>query len=74
MKGSVYIMSYEVFMRKVNALIRKAGGGINVRFSTDKENGKHYANCSDGTTIIGNGACLMVSARWGSGHQAMAMI
>lgn len=67
-------MSYEVFRRKVNALIAKAGGGISVRFSTDADKGKHYANCSDGTTIIGNESCLKVAVRWGSGHQSMAAI
>lgn len=67
-------MSYEVFRQKVNALICKAGGGINVRFSTDPEKGKHYANCSDGTTIIGNTTCFKVAVRWGSGHQSVAAI
>lgn len=67
-------MSYEVFRRKVNALIRKAGGGIDVRFSTDLEKGKHYADCSDGTMIIGNEVCHKVSVRWGSGHQSIAAI
>lgn len=66
-------MSYEVFQRKVNALIAKAGGGISVIFSTDDE-GKHYANCSDGTTIIGSNSCLKVTVRWGSGHQSIAEI
>lgn len=67
-------MSYEVFKCKVNALISKAGGGVNVRFSTDPEMGKHYADCSDGTTIIGNESCVRVSVRWGSGHQSIAAI
>lgn len=67
-------MSYEVFRRKVNALIAKAGGGISVRFSTDTDKGKHYAYCSNGTTIIGNLSCLKVTVHWGSGHQAMATI
>lgn len=40
-------MSYEVFKAKVNALIKRAGGGIKVWFSSDSEVGKHYANCSD---------------------------
>lgn len=68
-------MSYEVFKAKVNALIERAGGGINVRFSRDEENGKHFANCSDGTVIIGNESCLKVSVRWnGKAHQAIATI
>lgn len=68
-------MSYEVFRRKVNALIKRAGGGIKVRFSNDPELGKHYANCSDGTTIIGSESCLKVTVRWhGNNHQSMATI
>lgn len=67
-------MSYEVFRRKVNALIAKAGGGLAVRFFTDTESGRHYASCSDGTVIIGNTACLKVSVRWGSGHQGITTI
>ena len=82
MKGRVSAMSYEVGVATIIRLhgpyqgihFRKAGGGINVRFSTDPEKGKHYANCSDGTTIIGNEACLRVSVRWGSGHQSIAAI
>lgn len=67
-------MSYEVLRRKVNALIAKAGGGIDVRFSTNPEQGKHYARCSDGTTIIANESCHKVSVRWGSGHLSMATV
>lgn len=66
-------MSYEVFRRKVNALIRKVEG-VSVKFYIDNENGKYYANCSDGTTIIGNSSSLKVSVRWGSGHIGMACI
>lgn len=32
-------MSYEVFKAKVNALIKRAGGGIKVWFSSDEEHG-----------------------------------
>lgn len=67
-------MSYEVFKRKVNALIAKAGGGIKVRFSSDTEKGRHFAKCSDGTTIIGNNTCLKVTVRWGSGHNGIVAI
>lgn len=67
-------MSYEVFRRKVNALIAQAKSNLSVRFSTDPEQGKHYANCSDGTIIIGNETGLKVTVRWGSGHQSMAII
>ncbi len=67
-------MSYEVFRRKVNALVAKAGGNISVRFSRDDDKGKFFANCSDGTTIIGNMASLKVTVRFGRGHQATAAI
>lgn len=68
-------MSYDFFRRKVNALIERAGGGIQVRFSTDPDKGKFFANCSDGTTIIGSEACLRVTVRWGGrNHQSMIAI
>lgn len=68
-------MSYETFMSRVNALIERAGGEIGVRFFNDVERGKHYANFSDGTVIIGNEACLKVTVRWnGKNHQGIASI
>lgn len=68
-------MSYEVFKTRVNALINRAGGGIKVWFSTDLDKGKHYANCSDGTTIIGNELCKRVEVRWnGRNHRSIATI
>lgn len=67
-------MEYRVFRKKVNELIRKAGGGISVRFSTDNEKGKHVAQCSDGTVIMANNQTLGISVRWGSGHQAVAVV
>lgn len=68
-------MSYEAFQAKVNALIERAGGNINVRFSSDIDSGRHYANCSDGTTIIGNELCKRVEVRWNGGnHRSLATI
>ncbi len=67
-------MSYEVFKKKVNALIKRAGGKIKVKFSRDNGKGCHYANCSDGTVIIGNAKCLKVTVRWGSGHAGIVTI
>ena len=58
-------MSYESFKAKVNALIRRSGQRVSVRFSTDEEKGKHYANCSDGTTIIGCPCSLKVTVKMG---------
>lgn len=65
-------MSYEVFKRKVNAIIEKAGGNMNVSFSTN--DGTHIARFSDGTTIKANVSCLRMSVRWGSGHTAIATV
>lgn len=73
-KGRVFDMGYEAFKARVNALIERSNAGICVRFSTDNEKGKHYANCSDGTTIIGNLSGLKVTVKWGSGHTSMAVI
>ena len=68
-------MSYEVFRAKVNALIKRAGGEIKVRFSSDKEHGKHYATGSDGTVIIGSEVCKKITVRWnGRNHQSMVAI
>lgn len=67
-------MSYEVFRRKVIALILRAGGGIRVKFFIDDEKGRFFAVCSDGTTIIGNPCSLRVTVRYGCGHQAMAAV
>lgn len=65
-------MSYEVFQQKVNALVKRVGGGLKVRFSHDE--GKHYARCSDGTVIIGNSLATKVMVRWGSGHTSHVAI
>ena len=66
-------MSYEVFQKRINALLRRVkGGGITVSFS--HRDGKHYANFSDGTTIIGNSVSMKVAVKWGSGHVASATI
>lgn len=68
-------MSYEVFKRRVNALINRAGGGIKVRFSTDSDKVRFFANCSDGTTIIGDERCMRVEVRWNGGnHHSIAKI
>lgn len=67
-------MGYEVFRRRVNALIERAGGGIDVDFYEDTDKGRFLANCSDGTTIVGIPSSLKVTVKFGSGHQAMAAI
>lgn len=68
-------MSYEVFQQRVNKLVdRMKGSKPTVRFRHDAERGKHYANFSDGTTIIGNTVAKNVMVQWGSGHRATATI
>lgn len=68
-------MSYEVFQRRVNRLVSGIKGAKpTVNFYHDAERGKHYANFSDGTTIIGNTVAKNVMVRWGSGHQSIAAI
>lgn len=68
-------MSYEAFQNRVNALISRMNGSKpTVNFRHDAERGKHYANFSDGTTIIGNTVAKNVMVQWGSGHRATATI
>lgn len=68
-------MSYEVFQKRVNALIRRMNGPKpTVSFHHDSEQGKHYADFSDGTTIIGNTIAKNVMVKWGSGHRATTTI
>lgn len=67
-------MSYEAFKARVNALIRRYGSSITVRFSNDKKNGKFYANCSNGITITASPCGLMATVKWGSGSTSMATI
>lgn len=68
-------MSYEVFQKRVNALIRRMNGPKpTVSFHHDSEHGKHYADFSDGTTIIGNTIAKNVMVKWGSGHRATTTI
>ena len=63
-------MSFDVFKAKVLAMVRPLG--LNASFRHD--NGRHYANISDGTVIVGNTVALSVQVRWGSGHTARATI
>lgn len=68
-------MSYEVFQNRVNRLVNRMDGSKpTVKFRHDADTGKHYANFSDGTTIIGNTVAMNVMVRWGSGHCATANI
>ena len=65
-------MSYQTFQERVLALLKKSKSGLSVKF--DSEDGRFFANFSDGTRIIGNPASKKVMIRWGSGHKAQAEI
>ena len=66
-------MSYENFQMHVNNLISRVEGekpAVTFRHV----DGRHYANFSDGTVIIGNSVAHNVMVKWGSGHSATAAI
>lgn len=63
-------MSFDVFKAKVLAMVCPLG----LKASFKHDNGRHYANISDGTVIVGNTVALSVQVRWGSGHTARATI
>lgn len=65
-------MSYQKFKERVLALLSRSKSGLSVEFNS--EDGKFFANFSDGTTIIGNPVSKKVMIRWGSGHKACAEI
>lgn len=69
-------ITFENFKSRVRNLLNRAGGNLNVRFHNDTEKGKYYANCSDGTVIIGRPSSLQVTVRFGAerSHQAVATI
>ena len=69
-KRMVFIMSYDVFCKRVNDVVKRAGSAV--KFS--REGKKHIARCSDGVTIIGSSECTRVFIKWGSGHTAYAVI
>lgn len=66
-------MSYEGFCQKVVALLDRVGG-ITAEITNDPDTGKFTAVCSDGTTITGNSKSLKATIRFGSGHQAQAIL
>lgn len=67
-------MTFETFQAKINSIIAKAGGNLQVLFSHDLGQEKYYAKISDGTTITGHPSGHKVTVRYGSGHQMMAAI
>ena len=71
-KADVGGMCFVEFQKRINKIIERAGGGITVRYKVDREKGRHFAFCSDGSTIIGNTSSLKVAVRWGSDHAAVA--
>lgn len=66
-------MSYEGFCQRVSALLERVGG-ITAEITNDTDTGKFTAVCSDGTTITGNSKSLKATIRFGSGHQAQAIL
>lgn len=68
-------MSFKDFQYRVRRIVRHIKGQKpRVYFHHDSESGKHYANFSDGTTIIGNTVAKNVMVCWDSGHSATATI
>ena len=74
-------MNFFIFVERVNQMIAKAGGNIIARFDHDTDLGRFIAHCDDDTEIIAPAGAsldcsgkLKVTVRFGSGHQAMAMI
>lgn len=59
-------MSCSLFQMLVRKYTDKLG--YTVRFSFD--DGRHIAEVSDGTRIIGNSTSRRVEFNWGSGHKA----
>lgn len=68
-------MPYEVFQKRVKLLVdRMSDPKPMIFFRHDAEHGKHYADFSDGTTIVGNTIAKNVMVKWGSGHCATTNI
>lgn len=66
-------MSYESFQTVVNAMVKKAGGDIPVKFM--ESDGKYIAKFCDGTFMTGNSISKKISVRWnGRNHQSMVSI
>ena len=64
-------MAYEVFKKRVSAIVAEAGAKVRFHHEDD---GRHFAHCSDGVTIIGNLSSPSVCVKWGSGHSAYVSI
>lgn len=67
-------MTYKLFQKKINTIVKRADAHIKVRFSEDSEKGRFFADCSDGTRITGCSRISKITVRFGSGHQAMIAI
>ena len=68
-------MQYKEFQIKTLILIRKAGGDIGVRFF--RSNGRFFALCEDGTTLITNLECTRIEVQWSGkqgSHRAIALL
>ena len=66
-------MPFDSFCNKCREILRKSGENqTTVRFRN--EDGKYFADFSNGVKIMGNSMSLSVRVMWGSGHKAMARI
>ena len=65
------VMAFEVFKKRVSAIVSKAGASVRFHHEDD---GRHFAHCSDGVTIIGNLSSPSVCVKWGRGHSAYVSI
>lgn len=61
-------MSYESFQEVIHGLLKEAGIGSRVWF--EQIDGKFIARTKE-ALFIGRASSFKVTARWGSGHQAM---
>ena len=64
-------MAFETFKQRVSAIASKAGTSVRFHHGDD---GRPFAPCSDGVTIIGNLSSPSVCVKWGSGHSAYVSI
>ena len=62
-------MAFEVFKKRVSAIVSKAGASVRFHHEDD---GRHFAHCSDGVTIIGNLSSPSVCVKWEAATRPMS--
>jgi hypothetical protein len=67
-------MSYESFVQKVNAIIRRSGGKYVPIFINDADRGNFICHLNDdsNTRIIGSSTSIKVCVRWGNNADSRA--